>query len=530
LVIKILLYMKSHKLFTLALAGTLAVATSCKKDLLNQTNPNTLSVAQYWLTADDANKGVIASYSGIQQYGVYGHSWQFMAARSDEFYSQSPFVELAVFTRFVQANNNFFISAYAWNDYYRTIYRCNQALNHIPAITMDAAQKAQYIAEAKFIRSLMYYDLDSFFGNVPLIVEDPTVTTRVQQATPAQVEAQIITDLQAAIPDLPTTYAATDLGRATKYAAQALLAKMYMQQHKYQEASTLMAGIINSGKYSLVPNYLDNFTASNENNSESIFEVQYTGTVLEVGQGQDNASASESYDRPNFFGPPVVSYSDVQPRQSLFNSFTDSTVAFAPGSTKKHLIDPRRDISIFSYVGTPKVYGRRWDRYYPPLPGQTDSTALQHDQIYGHKYQNDRTSTAIENFSSGINYRLIRYADILLLQAEALNELGQTSAAVPLVNQVRARVGLAPVSAANSSSQAALRLYMRNERGRELACENQRWYDILRWGLLDDQAGLNYLIARDPDFTNFVLGKSKLLPIPQTDIDIDHTIKQNPGY
>ncbi|MFD1875084.1 RagB/SusD family nutrient uptake outer membrane protein [Hymenobacter bucti] len=521
--------MKSHKLFTLALAGTLAVTTSCKKDLLNQTNPNTLSVAQFWTSADDANRGVIACYSGVQQYGVYGHSWQFMAARSDEFYSQSPYVELAVFTRFIQTNNNFFISAYAWNDYYRTIYRCNQALNHIPTITMDATLKAQYIAEAKFIRALMYYDLDSFFGNVPLIVEDPTVTTRVQQATPAQVEAQIITDLLAAIPDMPTTYPGADLGRATKYAGQALLAKMYMQQHKYQEASTLMTGIISSGKYSLTANYADNFTESNENNSESIFEVQYTGSVLDVGQGQDNASASEGYDRPNFFGPPVLSYADVQPRQSLFDSFTDSTVALAPGSTKKHLIDPRRDISIFSYVGTPKVYGRRWDRYYPPVLGQTDSTGLQRSQLYGRKYQNDRTRTTPENFTSGINYRLIRYADILLLQAEALNELGQTANAVPLVNQVRARVGLAPISAA-SYNQASLRLYMRNERGRELAGENQRWYDILRWGLLDDQAGLNYLIARDADFTNFVLGKSKLLPIPQTDIDIDPTIKQNPGY
>jgi hypothetical protein len=304
---------------------------------------------------------------------------------------------------------------------------------------------------------------------------------------------------------------------------------MYMQQHKYQEASTLMAGIISSGKYSLVPNYLDNFTESNENNNESIFEVQYTASVLEVGQGQDNASASEAYDRPNFFGPPIFSFSDVQPRQSLFDSFTDSTVAFAPGSTKKHLIDPRRDISIFSYVGTPKVYGRRWDRYYPPAAGQKDSTGLQHSQIYGRKYQNDRTRTTVENNTSGINYRLIRYGDLLLLQAEALNELGQTANAVPLVNQVRARVGLAPISAANYN-QTSLRLYMRNERGRELACENQRWYDILRWGLLDDQTGLNYLIARDPDFTNFVLGKSKLLPIPQTDIDIDQTIKQNPGY
>ncbi|TDN39347.1 RagB/SusD family nutrient uptake outer membrane protein [Hymenobacter sp. UV11] len=511
--------MKSHKLVTLLLAGSLAVATSCKKDLLEQVNPNTLSVDQYWKTADDANRGIIACYSGIQQYACYGHSWQFITARSDESYSQSPFVELALFTRFVQANNLFFISAFAWNDFYRTIYRTNQALNHIPTITMDAALQKQYIAEARFVRALMYFDMASFFGNIPLILEDPTVTTRVKQVTQPEVEAQVIADLQAAIPDLPNSYSAAELGRATKGAAQALLAKMYMQQHKYTEASALLTTIIGSGRYSLVPNYVDNFTEANENNSESLFEVQYTGRVGEVGQGQDNASSSEGYDRPNFFGPPVYSYSDVQPRQWLTAVYTDSTVALAPGSTKKHLIDPRRDVSIISSLNPDRFYGKTF-------------TELGYDpsQQYWRKYLNDRTRTTTENFNSGINFRIIRYADMLLLQAEALNELGQTAAAVPLVNQVRARVGLAPVSAANSSSQSALRLYMRDERGRELAGEGQRWFDINRWGLLDNQAGLNYLIAKDPDFTNFVLGKSKLLPIPQTDIDLDPTIKQNPGY
>ena len=117
----------------------------------------------------------------------------------------------------------------------------------------------------------------------------------------------------------------------------------------------------------------------------------------------------------------------------------------------------------------------------------------------------------------------------MLLQAEALNELGQTPAAVALMKQVRDRVGIA-TPAASTFTQASLRLYMRDERGRELAGEGQRWFDINRWGLLDDQAGLNYLIAKDPDFTNFVLGKSKLLPLPQTDIDLDSNIKQNPGY
>lgn len=120
------------------------------------------------------------------------------------------------------------------------------------------------------------------------------------------------------------TYAAADLGRATKCAAQALLAKMHTQQHKYAEASALFTTIISSGKYPLVSNYLDNFTATNGNNSESLFEIQYTGTVLDAGQGQDNASASEGYDRPNFFGPPAFSFADVRPRQWLFDAFQDS--------------------------------------------------------------------------------------------------------------------------------------------------------------------------------------------------------------
>jgi hypothetical protein len=508
--------MKSHRITTLLLAGGLLTATSCKKDLLDQTNPNAPSTAQFWLSADDANKGVIACYSGVQQYACYGHSWQFITARSDESYSQSPYVELAVFTRFIQTNNGFFISAYAWNDYYRTIYRTNQALNHIPNITMDAGLKARLIAEARFIRALMYFDLDSFFGNVPLILTESTVTTRAGQATPAQVEAQVITDLQAAIPDLPMSYSTADKGRVTKGAAQALLAKMYMQQHKYTEASALFATIIGSNQYSLTTNYLDNFTDSNENNSESLFEVQYSAERLDVGQGQDNSSSSEVYDRPNFFGPPVYSFADVQPRQWLTAAYTDSTVALVPG-TKKHAIDPRRDISI-SALNPDRFYGKTFTELgYNP------------SQQYWRKYLNDRTRTTPEDFSSGINFRVIRYADVLLLQAEALNELGQTASAVPLVNQVRQRVGLAPISAANYN-QTSLRLYMRDERGRELAGEGQRWFDINRWGLLDNQAGLNYLINKDPDFNSFVLGKSKLLPIPQSDINLDPTIKQNPGY
>jgi len=125
---------------------------------------------------------------------------------------------------------------------------------------------------------------------------------------------------------------------------------------------------------------------------------------------------------------------------------------------------------------------------------------------------------------------VIRYADVLLMQAEALTEMNQMSAAVPLVNLVRQRpsVNLAPLT--GTFTQASLRQLIRSERAKELAGEGTRWFDILRWGLMDNQAGIDDLKTRDADFVNFRLGVSKLLPIPQRDIDIDAGIKQNPGY
>ncbi len=363
----------------------------------------------------------------------------------------------------------------------------------------------------------MYFDLAYLFGNVPLILTESTASTRPMQATQDQTSAQVVADLLAAIPDLPLSYSGADKGRVTKGAAQALLAKTYMMQHKYTEASALFTQIIASNQYSLVPSYLDNFTDTNENNSESVFEVQYSAAVAEVGQGQDNSASSEGYDRPNFFGPPGVTYADVQPRQWLLTAYKDSTTALAPGSTTKHMIDPRRDISLFSAISTDQnVYGMTFTaRGYNP------------SQIYWRKYQNDRTR-ANEVFNSGINYRIIRYADVLLMQAEAQNELGNPSAALPLINQVRNRVGLASLT--GTFTQAEMRAQIRTERALELCGEGTRWYDIVRWGLLNDQAGINDLKSRDDDFGNFQLGKSALLPIPQNDIDIDPNIKQNPGW
>ena len=505
--------MKANKIAILLLAGSLFTATGCKKDLLEQPNPNAPTTDQFWKSQDDAVKGVYACYSGLQQFACYYRSWHFMAHRSDESYSQSPFVELANFTRFITPDNNFFISSFAWNDYYRTIYRTNQVLAHVPDIQMDATLRSRLVAEARFVRALSYFDLVYFFGNVPLITVEPTVATRAPQGTIAQGEAQIIADLQAAIPNLPLSYGAADKGRATKGSAQALLAKVYMQQKKYSDAAALFAQIATDNQYSLVTNYLDNFTETNENNAESVFEVQFTGTVLEVGQGQDNASASESHDRPNFFGPPGPTFADVQPRRWLLDEYNKEFTVANPTR-----VDPRRDICIIHAGNTDQFYGRTFSQW-----------GWNPNQQYWRKYLNDRTRTN-ENFTSGINHRVIRYADVLLMHAEALTEMNQMSAALPLINRVRQRpsVGLAPLT--GTFTQEDLRQLIRTERAKELAGEGTRWFDILRYGLMDNQAGIDELKTRDSDFTNFRLGISKLLPIPQRDLDIDPALKQNFGY
>lgn len=504
--------MKRYKISTFLLAGAMLLSTAgCKNDLLDKVNPNEPSTGQFWKTQDDAVRSVTAMYSGLQYIGTYSQRWHFATVpRSDEAFSQSPYVELAQYTRFIQANTTFEYSLFMWIDFYRTIFRCNQIIDRVPGIPMDETLKKRLVAEARFVRGLCYYDMSMTFGNVPLNLVNADASTRVPQGTVATVQAQVITDLLAAKPDLPLTYDAANKGRATRGAAAGLLGRVYMQQRRWAEASAQFDEVISSNQYSLVANYVDNFTMANENNSESLFEVQFSDASIVAGQ--DFAGAGEGNERAQFFAPPGIGFTDVEARRWIFDEFTDRTAT--------NVVDPRRNVTLFSAVGTPTVYGQAFG---------VGGLNLNPSRYFWRKYQNDRTKNT-ENFFSGINIRLLRYADVLLMQAEALNEQNRPADAAALVNQVRQRpsVNVTPIS--TSLSQTAMRTQIRHERVTELSGEGMRWYDINRYGLLDNQAGVDELKLRDADFNNFVLGKSKLLPIPQTDIDIDRSIVQNTGY
>lgn len=509
--------MKFAKISALALSGLL-LTTSCNKDLLEQVNPNQPSTGVFWKTQSDANSAVLAVYSGQQIFSTYSLYWHFATTgRTDESFTNTPDPGLNQYLVFRQISTTDGRSAFLWNDLYRMIFRANQVLTNVPGISMDATLKKQYLAEALFLRSLCYYDLALLFGNIPLVTTLADATTRVPQVSQDAIYTQLIQDLTAAKADLPVSYGSTDLGRATRGSATALLGKVYMQQDvtlhadKWQKASAQFAEVINSNRYSLVNNYADNFTEANENNSESIYEVQFSGVNKTFGQ--DFAGAAEGNERAQFFGPPGIGFTDVEVRRWLFNEFSDQTAAGG--------VDPRRGTTLFNAVDTPTLYGKAF-------VGPTGLN-INPSRLLWRKYQNDRTRT-FEDFFSGINIRLIRYADVLLMQAEALNEQGQTAAALPLINQVRQRPSVSLTPLTSSFTQATMRTQLRHERITELAGEGMRWSDLVRYGLFDNQAGLDELKARDADFNNFITPKNKLLPIPQTEIDIDKNLKQNPGF
>ncbi|WP_035561390.1 RagB/SusD family nutrient uptake outer membrane protein [Hymenobacter sp. IS2118] len=523
--------MKTNFLARLGLAGLLLIsATACEKDLLNQVNPNLPTTESFFKTSEDAVRASTAVYAGLQGLGMYRRWLNFaFDLRSDEGFSQSPWGELADFTRFVQNNYDFEVSFHIYRDHYRTIYRANQVLANVPGIQMDATLQKRVLAEARFLRALSYFNLVSLYGNVPLATTPPIdLNVLPPQGTEAEVWALVIDDLTKAQPDLPASYTGADLGRATRGAATTLLGKAYMQNRRWADAQAQFAQVISSGTYRLTANYTDNFRHTTENNQESIFEVQFSDDKRggnDSGGGPD-ATSSQGGQRSQFWGVPGFGFNDGELRPWVVREFLQEGTA--QGQRDPRLAATafynRFDLTQFPTALAPDndrgVYGSgNFENRY-------GGNARDLGRVYYRKYATDYYRT-FEDFDSPINQRVMRYADVLLLQAEALNEQNNPASAIPLVNLVRARSGLAPLAA--GLSQAELRTQLRHERVTELTGEGLRWFDLQRYGVLTTQAGIDQLKQRDPSFNDFQIGRDRLLPILQIDVDLAR-LTQNPNY
>lgn len=492
------------KIIVILLALTTAVLYSCKKDLLDQKNPNTLIIEQFWRTESDAQKGVNAIYHMFYQNGVWNRWIYFrLDLTSDEGFSNSPWIELGDWTRFQYVNYNFWEgNVNTWRDTYKAIFRCNQVLAYVPNIQFaDAAKKEKILAQAKFLRAFYYYYAAVLWENVPLVLKPSEAADLPQQNTLAEVFAQVAKDLTEAAAVLPEKWDDSSVGRPTKGAALALLGKTYMQQHKWTEAKTAFDYLVTgAGKsyYNLV-DYKENFRATQENNRESVFEIQFSD-ANKTGEG-DGPDSNMGSNRNQFFAPRSIGWSDGQARYWMVDEFKKE-------KTIDGKIDSRLRYTLF-YPGLEadfgdKIYGRSW---------QWNANEAWFKKYSRDYYRND------EDYYNQVNNRVIRYADVLLLYAEALNELGQTSDAYTYVNRVRSRSNMAPLATAYpaiGTDKDLFRERLKTERMLELCGESVRWADLKRWGDLETQQGVNKVAQRDPDFKNFIVGKKHSVTAPAT--------------
>lgn len=377
-----------------------------------------------------------------------------------------------------------------WEGHYQAINRSNQAMYYLPLLNnANTDLRKRLTGEAKFLRAFSYFILVRSYGEVPIVDHVPAAGNdedRMMLLTRkpvAEVYAFIENDLNDAISSLPdkSMYSAADKGRATKGAAYALLAKVNLYQKNWQKVldnCNLVSG------YSLTPNFADIYKVSGENNSESIFEIQGKGGTAQPGIQQYSQTQGAR-------GAGGWGWGFGTPSQSLVDAFN------AEGDTQ------RRDATIIFRNST--LYDGR------EVPATVENPYYNY-KVYSSNFTGDDDSDT--------NIRYLRYAEVLLMKAEAMNELGQTAAALPFLNQVRNRAGLANSSAA---SQAEVRLAIWKERRLELALEHDRWFDLVRTG--QAQA------AMAADGKTFVVGKHEVFPVPASFISEAKGLSaQNPNY
>lgn len=466
---------------------------SCEDNL--EINPiSNVSVDAFFKNASDIEQAVVATYDALQEEGQYGFNFMFlMEIRADDAFVESPTNNGGVqgdIDLFQLTPGNGLIQN-SWNSCYRGIQRCNIVLNRIDGVDMDASVKATRIGEVKFVRALTYFNLVRLWGDVPLVTtatQDPFELFSVGRSPVSEVYSQIVTDLNDAIANLPGS---NDVGRANRGAAQALLGKVHLTIGNWPEAASVLQQV--SG-FSLQPNFADNFGIANENGQESMFEVQYQGGLGSILDNDLEDNSGEGSPFPNQVAP-VGSGGELLngignqrgeniPSNDLFDSFETG--------------DLRRDVSI-------GILSNGVTRYASKL---IDIPTLDND--------------------SDLNIIVLRYSDVLLMWAEALNEQSYIAdgQAFDLLNQIRNRAGLPSLTSVELPDQSSFRDAVLTERRHEFVSENQRWFDLVRTG-----RAVQTLNASTNAFT--VSDFQLIYPLPLEAIDAinDPAIfPQNPGY
>ena len=446
-----------------------------------------LDAGSFFQTENDAVQSINAAYNPLLFNNANNNFlWAFAEVTGDAAIpggdgSRPGIVEMETFSYTPRTEE---LNSY-WKLQFKGITQCNLVLDNIVKVNMSEGSKNQIIGEALFLRSYYYFLLTQVFGDVPLYLKvTPPDQLKIKKSSKADIYKQISSDCDKAANLLPLSHNGSNTGRATKGAALALAAKVSLYVNDYNKVLEYTSKIKALNTYKLVKDYRENFMKLSQNNTESVWEIQHTNLELGVGNFINQWWASIK-----FLG---YGFAEVTP---LYVS------VFEPN-------DPRLKFTV----------------------------AMNNDPYFGLIYKNSFSSTTYsprkflqpnseltQKADGDINYPAIRYAEVLLWEAEALIELGRMQEALAPLETVRARAraqtavpGTLP--AITSTNQVTLRQAVRRERQTELGFELHRFFDLVRWGIAAES------------LPGFQKGKHEVFPIPQTEIDLNPSLLQNPNY
>lgn len=498
--------MRVRKIISAACLTAIGLVSGCGDDVLNKVNPNDLSTGTYYLDEAQIITGVNSIYAAWQGLDLYAREYFFIHdLRGDDMKPGGDQLELQrrqVIEGTLDASNPVMTSV--WNGLYRVVHRANIVIELAPRPEVTASEeiKNRAVGEAKFHRGWAYFELVSMWGGVPLYqTYAKSPEDNLPRSTAEEVYALIISDLTDAVNFLPESYPDSDIGRATTYAARAMLARVHLQRGDYAAAKAQLVPIVESGNYSLTDEYLDNFQEENEFNEESIFEIAFSSNFGGLGwNAPGDGTNMEVTVRGQEYGPNA--WRNLIPSDGMLAEY--------------EALDPRFGDSYYQ-IG---------DKFNNDTQTITEMQNA-NPKISWRKYQMIYKVPA-EDARSGINFRVIRYAEVLLMLAECENELGNQAEAIDLLNEIRNRPSVNmpnyPTTEFPVSNKEEVFDAIVHEKRIELSGEQIRNRDILRWrsaGKLDGEP-LPYYQA-----------KHALLPIPLPEIDNNSMISQddqNPGY
>jgi len=446
-----------------------------------------LDAGSFFQNEADAVQAVNAAYSPLLfNNGNNNFYWAFAEVTGDAAIpggdgSRPGIVEMESFTYTPRTEelNDF------WKLQYKGVTQCNLVLDNLEKISFNELTKNRIMGEALFLRSYYYFLLTQVFGDVPMYLKvTPPDQLKIAKSTKDVIYAQILKDCEKAATLLPINHTADNIGRATKGAALALAAKTSLYQKDYNKVITYVSEIKALNVYKLISDYRQNFQKLTQNNSESVWEIQHTNLELGVGNFLNQWWASRKF----------LGYGFAEVTPSYVQSFETN--------------DPRLKFTV----------------------------AMNNDPYFGLIYKNSFSSTTFsprkflqadaeltQKADGDINYPAIRFAEVLLWEAEAYTELGRMQEALVPLEIVRARARAqstnpAALPAIVSTDQNVVRQAVRNERKVELGFELHRFFDLVRWGIAGDL------------LPGFQKGKHEIFPLPQTEIDLNPSLIQNAGY